>query len=237
MYVTYFDEVKANPANGQNGYFFGGLSAQMSEIPAIEAEMNKLAETVFGSKDLTTSTEFHATDIWHRKGPFKNMDAKQRLDILEALMTILVSHQESLKRVYSEIFTDRLKTDKKPGEIAFSFFCERVQYLMNSLKSTTILIGDQDDENFRKMISDFATYRAKGTFWSYGVEITSVVDTVHFARSHHSRMIQLADYYVFHVSFWTSGKRGWMADEYKKRCAGRLFPLANRYKPWPGQFS
>jgi hypothetical protein len=233
MYVTYFDEVKAG--QGQKSYFFAGICVPMTEISTIEAKLNTLAEEVFGSKELTKNTEFHSSKIYSGKYPCKGMKPEQRFKIFERLATIL-GESENVKRVYAEIFTDKLSaTQKKPNEIAFSFFCEKVQQIMKQLKQTTILIGDQDDEQMVTMIKDFARYRANGTFWKYGVEITHIVDTVHFARSHHSRMIQLADFYAFYISSWGAGKKGWFFENYRKSVTQKFFPPANAYKEWPHQ--
>jgi hypothetical protein len=167
MYVTYFDEVKANPVQGQNSYFFAGICVPMAEIGEVEAKLNTLAQEVFGSKEVTKNTEFHSSGIYSGKHPCKGMKPEQRLMIFERLATIL-GESENLKRVYAEIFTDKLSaTQKKPNEIAFSFFCEKVQQIMRRLKQPTILIGDQDDEQMTAMIKDFARYRANGTFWQY----------------------------------------------------------------------
>ncbi|MCK1738309.1 DUF3800 domain-containing protein [Bradyrhizobium sp. 138] len=70
---------------------------------------------------------------------------------------------------------------------------------MANQEERTILIGDLDNQEFKNMIADFARYRTKGTPWDWGIKITSIVDSVHFARSHHSRMIQLADIYLVSI--------------------------------------
>ncbi|WP_366513996.1 DUF3800 domain-containing protein [Planktotalea sp.] len=44
-------------------------------------------------------------------------------------------------------------------------------------------------------------FRLGGTKWSRKHEITNIIDTVHFAKSHHSRLIQLADIYMYCQQF------------------------------------
>jgi hypothetical protein len=214
----------------QDSYWIGGISVPMEDIAAIEGQVNKLAEEVFGSTELTPETEFHCKALYHAKFPFKGMKIEKRIEILGRLVDIL-AESPVIKRVYAKVLTPNLQTSKKPHEIAFAFFCERVQMLVKP--ETTILIGDQDDELVKKMIQDFSRYRASGTFWDYGIKIKNIVDTVHFARSHHSRMLQLADVYLFYITHMHSNSRqGWMADELRKKLAGKnLYP--NEYKVWP----
>jgi hypothetical protein len=95
-----------------------------------------------------------------------------------------------------------------------------------------VLIGDIDDEQSRNMVRDFSRFRTNGTPWAHGIEIKSVVDSVHFCRSHHSRLIQLADAYAWLVTHGWGGRKGDMAKLVNDAIKGaNLFP--SRYKYWP----
>lgn len=82
------------------------------------------------------------------------------------------------------------------------------------------------------MVNDFSRFRQRGTPWAYGIELKSVVDSVHFCRSHHSRLLQLADIYMFIVSGWYGGRKGWMKEALGKALEG-MDLYAHRYKEWP----
>lgn len=230
MYVTYFDEVKANPAQGQSYYLVGGISVPMADIAKLEASVTSLAQELFGSSDLTPKTEFHASHIYFGKGPFKGMASEKRIELLAKLADIIV-HGSGVKRMYAAINTDKLYVPEKAPEFAFAHFCERAHRAIGP-KATSILIGDQDDQESKNMIRDFATYRQSGTPWAFGLEIKRLTDTVHFARSHYSRMIQLADLYVFTVASRYGGRSGWMADALKEALKEKDLH-ANSYKEWP----
>lgn len=231
MRVTYFDEVKANPANGQDWYFVGGLSIPVDEIAALEERVNKVAEEVFGTRELTPLTEFHGSHIYFKKGAFKTVDASARISTLGKLARI-ISESEGAKRVYAAIDTTKLYNPSQAAEFAFAHFCERVQMSLEK-GATTLLIGDQDDEHFKEMIAAFAQYRANGTPWEYGIKINGIVDAVHFARSHHSRMIQLADIYLFLETHSWGSRKSWMARKLTEELKGAEL-WAHRYKHWPG---
>lgn len=83
------------------------------------------------------------------------------------------------------------------------------------------------------MVSDFSRYRTRGTGSQYGKLINRIVDSVHFCRSHHSRMIQLADAYLFILSGQHQPRKGYIAEGMTRALEGvNLFPT--RYKVWPG---
>jgi hypothetical protein len=81
---------------------------------------------------------------------------------------------------------------------AFTFFVERVDMLFDTLKSVGLLIGDfESDKLSQQSAIALSRYRQGGTPYQFGRQITHLVDTVHFANSHVSRMLQLADLYAW----------------------------------------
>lgn len=230
MYVTYFDEVKPNHKVGQHRYFVGGIAVCITDIPRIEAAVTGIAEEVFGSRELTPATEFHASYIYFGKGPFKGLPPQDRIAIL-ARLAELIADEQPVRRMYAAIDTAKLALPAKAAEFAFAHFCERAQMAIGK-RNLSLVIGDLDDNEAKNMIRDFARFRAKGTPWSYGIEVSSFVDTVHFAKSHHSRMIQLADTYLFIVSHSYGTRSGWMADLLTKALKDKNL-YAHNYKDWP----
>lgn len=231
MHITYFDEVKANPTNGQLYYTIGGVIAPMTAIGTLEKKMNALADKTFGSREPTAETEFHASHIYHGKGAFKGMESEKRVELLGKLATFISDARPDLKLAYASVNTLKLYKSESAATTAFAFFCERAQRALGR-GNISVLIGDFDDQTFRKTVSEYAHYRAVGTPWAHGVELKRFIDGVHFARSHHSRMIQLADAYVFFATRNTSARKGWMADALNEILANaNLFP--DSYKYWP----
>lgn len=119
MRVTYFDEVKANPQNGQDWYYVGGLSVPDDEITALEEKANALAEEVFGTRDLTPQTEFHAAHIYFGKGAFKGVKPAVRVNALVQLART-IGEAEGTKRVYAAVNTTKLYGAAQAPEIAFA---------------------------------------------------------------------------------------------------------------------
>jgi hypothetical protein len=140
------------------------------------------------------------------------------------------SYGDFIRRVFAAIDTTKLIAPHKAAEFALAHFCERVQMCVGT--HTCIMIADLDDEQARNMVRDFSRYRAKGTPWAYGIEIKSIVDSVHFCRSHHSRLIQLADVYLYLVTHRWGSRKGDMAKMLSEAVKDKdLFPT--NYKVWP----
>jgi len=228
MYVTYFDEVKDDIPAGRAEYLVGGLVVPMESIGEIEEEVADLSEEIFNSRELKPETEFHGKYIYAAKGPFRGMSMAARTEIIAKLSAIV--SRNDIKRVYACIDTAKLYNAAYAAEFAFAHFVERVQLAVG--RSPCILIGDLDDEQVRQMVKEFSRYRRNGTPWRYGISLSTVVDSVHFCRSHHSRMIQLADMYLWLQTHRWGYRKSTMAvlvtEAIKEH---NLFPA--RYKNWP----
>jgi len=142
MYITYFDEVKYDPKQGQDSYWVGGLMVPMDKIGLIEADLNAISERLFGTVELKPETEFHCKLIYRGKGPYSGMAISARIDWIDELVEVIAKYDD-VKRIFSQIVPARMAAGtRKASEVAFAFFCERVQYALVGTDKSTILIGD-----------------------------------------------------------------------------------------------
>jgi hypothetical protein len=84
-------------------------------------------------------------------------------------------------------------------------------------------------------VASLSRYRAGGTHWDRGRNIENIIDTVHFARSHHSRMIQLADVFLFCMQFMQQDNtKGWRKGVADVISASGIQTCA-RVRVWPSE--
>ena len=234
MFLIYYDEVKYEKEK-QPAHWFGGVAIHADDINEVEEEICKLAKQVFGSSLLTTDTEFHAKDIFHGKKNFKGRPFEERIEILDKLLALTA--RENVHSVYSRVEIDKVKfvSSASAGEeLTFMYFVEKVDGFLKQKSSRGMMIGDYDEPNIGPSVANLSKFRANGTNLSYGREITNLVDTVHFAKSHHSRLIQLADVDLYCRQFMRqkniSNSRKALADCIAKHSSGRF---ARKYKDYP----
>jgi hypothetical protein len=198
MLIAYFDEVKPNEPD-QPFYWLGGLVVTEQIISQIEQEINALAVYCFGARTgLVKKTEFHATDIASGSGNFKNArNPGERFEILKQLIRIY-DKPDDVFRVAVRLNVSKIYSVKSIEEIALMYFVEKVNSLSKAKKTRTIMIGDFEKEQIvNNAVRNLAQYKEDGTEFAFGQNIDSIIDTVHFAHSHNSRLLQLADTYMW----------------------------------------
>lgn len=201
-----------------------------------EGKVNDIAVKSFGSSTLTTDTEFHAAEIYHRKKNFKSWENfDQRIALLGEFLAIL--SLEGLGRIDIQINCSKLQPGQSAEDIAFMYLCERANSYVKAKKALGMLIGDREsDHHATRFASTLSQYRANGTDFAYGQEIKNLVDSVHFTQSHISRFLQLADVYPWLLQFRNRNvgsinlRHQAVFDLYKSD-AVNLFP--SKYKEWP----
>ena len=198
MLITYFDEVKPN-APDQPYYWVGGLMVEDNYIAHLEKELKTLAVRCFGARSgLTKQTEFHATDVASGCGNFKKWrNPGDRFQVLKDLIRIY-DKPEGVYRVAIRIDISKLYAGTDCEQMALMHLVERVDQFARAKRATAMLIGDFEKEKaVNRAVQNLARYREDGTPYAFGREITQLVDTIHFAHSHHSRPLQLADTYMW----------------------------------------
>ena len=234
MRLVFFDESKND--NNYTSYHIGGVIVEDRHLLAVEAQVKAIAEDVFGNSRLSQETEFHAAEIFHRNKNFKEWnDFDKRLDVLRRLVEII--SLECVELIDIKINVDLLSASQSPEDIAFMFLCERANDFMKSRQDLGILIGDREnDRSAAKHAGSLSDYKARGTDFAFGRDITHLVDSVHFTQSHLSRFLQLADVYVWILQF-RSRNRGSENTRHKavfdllRRDGIDLSP--KKYKEWP----
>lgn len=231
MYLIYYDEVKYDPPK-QSAYWIGGICISPSKAVEAETAVNELSQEIFEDKSLVKETEFHAKDIFHGKGNFKGVEIERRISILARLLEILCDPEIYL--IYSRLKVAENRYGGDPAEIAFMFFVEKVDVFLRSRNEYGMLFGDFDQPKIGPSVVSLSRFRDAGTYWQGGRSITQLVDTVHFAQSHHSRLVQLADIYLYSEQFTRQDNNApWrkaLLTEINNRQRG-LFPT--KYKEYP----
>ena len=200
FYYYYYDEVKHElPVDGnpsvQPSYWLGGICVPPSAIFDIEVEVNDIIHSLFGTTLLIKQTELHGVDIIQGHGNFGGMHFDVRCEWLRKILSVIA--RDDIFRVHVRVNpsgTEYDTTPKKVREKAFSLLMEQADNLFSENNAYGMLIGDHEDSSYvLQSVVSLSKHREE--------KVGRIVDTAHFVKSDHSRLVQLADIYLYCMQF------------------------------------
>lgn len=193
MLLTYVDE-----SHSSEVYFLGAVLCPETEAISLTEALDEVVWKAIGSYGhMTPETELHAYDIFHAKRDWKYLTSKPRArigvyaDALQAIadheVKIILTGVDlvGLQRRYGA-------NHDHPHSITLTHLLERVDEVAKRDGELALIIADECEgqDDYRQ---DLRQYRASGTWGYKGRKITTVVDTMHFAASSASRLLQAVD--------------------------------------------
>jgi hypothetical protein len=127
MFLTYFDESKNE--EGHDYYHIGAVAVAEEDLNLVEDRVAAIAEDSFGAAALSSDTELHATEVYHRKRNFKDWpDFDRRMAVLRRLIEVLSMPEVLLLRI--RVNCAKLYGGVVPSDVAFMFLVERANDLV-----------------------------------------------------------------------------------------------------------
>ena len=230
LFLFYYDEVKLAPP-AQVSFWLGGIAVEDRDALEVEAQVGEIAKDFFGTKALERGKEFHGKEILNGKGSFKNVPISDRARILERLLSVISSNK--VLRFYIKINPENFVTKQDPAEVAFMFLTEKVNSYLNDVKQPGMLFGDYDEPAVAGSVVSLSRFKETGTYWAKSSTIDWLVDTVHFAKSHHSRFVQLADVYLYAMQFFSYSEQAEWRKRFCKQIRDSGIMKETFSKSWP----
>ena len=192
MLLTYVDESYTD-----RWYWIGGLLVPEAEaIPLTDA----LDTVVDGATrhGVPADSELHGYDIFQARPPWDIVPPRARISVYNASMRAIGAHDVTiiLRGVDRAALARRYVPPRPAHEIVLSHLLERVDTYAAERDQYALVIADEiDDQPAHR--ADLTRYRLTGTGGYRSRKISRIVDTLHFAPSHASRLVQAADLVTF----------------------------------------
>ncbi|WP_420368868.1 DUF3800 domain-containing protein [Curtobacterium sp. L1-20] len=198
MLLCYVDESFKN-----DFYGFGAVVVDAEQTRRLTARMHELVASL-GEYGVDPRTEVHAHPVFHGKEEWAAVPPRVRVKVfLEVVDAVRASGATVLLR---GVRPDRLRRYQEtrgyrdryaPEQVAFQHLLQRVDRHATASDRHALVIADERADRDRHR-ERFAVYQAYGTPGTYmHTRLERLLDTVHFAPSHHSRMLQIADVVAF----------------------------------------
>lgn len=153
---------------------------------------------------ISERTEIHAHPMFHGKDDWSALGARARVGLFDKVVDAIVG--EDVYVVLRSVSESRLKDRQArenypvqfpPEQVCFQHILQRVNRIAGIERTYALMIADERGDRERHR-DRFSTYQTQGTPGVYmHTTLPNLLDTVHFAPSHHSRMLQAVDVLAF----------------------------------------
>ncbi len=201
MYILYIDESEDPNSIGQanNHFVLGGVAVFEGEIYNLSLQMEKVQSDFF--PEIAVPLEFHAQHIYKGKDRWRREPEEKRQQFMEAVYHVISRNRfPNLVLFATAVHVSYPSTSEQVLDDAFEDICQRfntflVRQFNLGYPSKGLLVLDRSgrERRYRALLSRF---RTQGTKYGY---LGNVVDIPYFADSHHTRMLQLADFCAYAV--------------------------------------
>lgn len=199
MLLCFVDE-----SNEGNFHGFAALVLDEHCTRRMTAALNEVMQRAAVDWGLERLTEFHAYPMFHGKDEWASVPPRARVGLFHKVVDAIV--EEPVDIILRSVNEQRLRVRQAgnsypvnfpPEQVCFQHILQRVDRVAKRDRTHALIIADDrsDRERHRER---FTTYQTDGTPGVYmHTTLDTLLDTVHFAPSHRSRMLQAADMLAF----------------------------------------
>jgi hypothetical protein len=193
MHLCYLDE-----ADDKTNYYVTALLVQDSDVKKLHLALEEVMEYSEVKYLIPRDTEIHGYSIVQGEHHWKILKSniEARKDILVRTMKAISAYDVRIyiRGVPLNHYRSRYGTHLLDiHRTALIWTLERVQNYAASVDSDVLLISDELRQGHDELRKSIKYFQINPTYGYRGVVLDRVIDTIHFAPSNSSRLLQAAD--------------------------------------------
>jgi hypothetical protein len=195
--LTYVDE---SYTKGKSWYYIAALLVPDREAVSLTDSLDQVVLNAAARFGVSTESELHGYEVfqaYRRWEPLAHM-IRARIGVYTEAFEAIGRHD--VKIVLRGVQADQLKTryakPLDPHSVVLGHILERANPVSLELDEFALVIADEVDAA-AKYRADLSTYKAGATSGLRSSTLRRIVDTIHFAPSSASRLVQAADLVAF----------------------------------------
>lgn len=199
MLLAYLDE-----SHCQYCYYVAALVFPDDQAIPLTTALNDVIRTASASYGIDPTTELHGYDIFQAKGDWAPLAPmiRVRIGIYNSAFAAIAAHDVHViirgvrPRELRERYGERAL---HPHSIALAHLLERVDEFAERAGELALVIADEPGQSDQRpeFRGDLERYRQNGTAGYRSRRLRHIVDTLHFAPSSASRLLQAVDLIAF----------------------------------------
>jgi Protein of unknown function (DUF3800) len=191
--LAYLDE-----SYSKDWYFMAALLCDGAGAQAIMSGLDEVARKAVADFGVAEDAELHGYELFQGEGWWKDIPPRARIGVYNQAFQVLADDGRALLLRGMDAARQRARYAhvEPPHTVVLGHLLERVNDYCRAAGEHVLVIADEVGEQAGHR-SDLAIYRQYGTAGYRSRRLTQVIDTLHFAPSRASRLIQAIDLVVF----------------------------------------
>jgi hypothetical protein len=194
MLLTYLDE-----SYTRDRYYIAALAVHHGSVRSLERAINGVvARAQRTCPEVSGATELHGHPLFHGTADWGRLHPRRRIGIYSQVLQAVADHDVTIILRGLDLPSQRTRYVRPdpPHGVVLQHVLEQVNLYARATDQAALIIADevQDQTRHRMNLGAFRRYGTPGYLRS---RLPRIVDTIHFAPSHHSRLLQAADLVAF----------------------------------------
>ena len=195
MLLTYVDE-----SYTRDMYFIAALLCPDTEAISLTRALDDVVTRACDSYGVSPEAELHGHDLFQAKGDWSLLVKmpRARIGVYDQAFQAIGAHDVKIVicGVNSRRLRERYTTADDPHAVVLANLLERVDEYVTRRDEYALVIADEVPQQSKYRV-DLSQYKQYGIWGVKNRKLTRIVDTLHFAPSSESRLVQAADLIAF----------------------------------------
>ncbi|HEU0053317.1 MAG TPA: DUF3800 domain-containing protein [Longimicrobium sp.] len=204
MYLFYLDasgNTRLNLAHAPVPfYFLMALAVPGERARALEDSVTRTLAARFGDRCRVPGFECKGSDLFRGEGPCAGIRPADRVALYAELVGRVEEHGARLlwEGIDKAALSTRQSGPTQQHAVAFLRLTEQIERFLRARGEYGLLVSDEEKEVEAQVVEDLPRYKEFGVSLGYHpLDLTRIVDNVHWMKSHDSRLLQLCDVCVY----------------------------------------
>jgi hypothetical protein len=191
--LAYVDE-----SSTKTWYTMAALLVDGPAAVALTEALDRVATAAATAYGLSRGVELHGHEIFHGKGEWSGVPVRARVGVFDDVIEAVAGQDVHVIARAMDILGQRARYNRpeRPHTVVLQHLLERVDECVTNLGEYALVIADEVEGQARHR-TDLSVYKEVGTVGYRSRKLTRIVDTLHFAPSNASRLVQAVDVIVF----------------------------------------
>lgn len=181
-----------------NHFYLAAVVASGDAVRSIEAAYDDLVSEYAARFAIGDDAELHGHDLFQGDAAWGAVPTRARINVYRRALRAIAEADAQVILRGMDVARQRqryMRADP-PHEVVLGHLLERVNLCVAAQRAWSLVVADEVHTQERHR-TNFRDFRLNGTPGYMTSTLPRLLDTIHFAPSHHSRLLQAADLVAF----------------------------------------